>query len=1046
MAAGTNMTRNGRLLLLGAATAWLALVMTAHGQRVSNWRVYKKADGLPESACESVTLGLNGKILTTHRHAASAAELDGYSITNFPLPGPDALRVSETPSGQLWALTRTGLQEWKDNAWLPHSVPEIAEELKSGVRAGEVPSFFPIKQGRVIFLTANALMDFNSEDPDRPQTRQLRAANASQMGKFLGMCIARDGGLWISASNGLAKVSGPLRNLGADGEWREHSAPDSLPARNFREPFEDDTGGIFCVAESSTNSQKFVVHFDGENWTVLPAGSKSITHAWRGPGKIISAMTDDSLLTLDENRRELRESDELSARQFFDVAVEPAGTFWLATSEGLFHCALTTWRSPHLAQTITPPVDCLAEDSQGRMWFVAGNELHSIAGDVHHAYPLPDALTQDPQKAHALFPLSDGSLLITTSDKWFQFSPDKARFSVVPPAHDVDRRNAVGILSEGLFCFQSFAPGANDQNYRLEIFDGRKFQTFPHPRPQTVFGGNFTALFTAQNGDVWLGGEQGVAWLHDGKWHVFPASDKTVPANAICFAELAGGKIWCAAPDRILEFNGKDWLTVRAGFDRINTMLSARDGSVWVATDAGLHRCLQGTWIENGMEDGLPSPLVRELCEDRRGLIWAGTARGLSLYSPETDADPPQVKIQKLTEKEGDIPEGGTITLAFVGRDKWKYTPGGRLLYSYRLDQHDWTPFLDANSVSFTDLPAGKHYFQVRVMDRNGNVASTPAKLEFAVALLWYHETRLLVIALVGLAVALFFAGLSYNRHRKLVHSHAEVERKVAERTRELELANRELLHSQKMNALGTLAAGIAHDFNNILSIIKGSAQIIEDNADNPQKIRTRVDRIKTVVEQGSGVVNAMLGFSRESDGPPTLCDLNEVVSDTLKLLGDRFHRDVEVNFKPAENLPFVRASKDFVQQILLNFIFNAAESMTVRKRIAITARSANDLPDGMVLMPARIGTCVLVGVRDFGSGISPANMPRIFEPFFTTKAMSERRGTGLGLSMVYELAKKLGAGIAVESVLNQGSTFTLILPVESKTEPGEVKHDAKQK
>jgi len=76
------------------------------------------------------------------------------------------------------------------------------------------------------------------------------------------------------------------------------------------------------------------------------------------------------------------------------------------------------------------------------------------------------------------------------------------------------------------------------------------------------------------------------------------------------------------------------------------------------------------------------------------------------------------------------------------------------------------------------------------------------------------------------------------------------------------------------MNALGTLSAGIAHDFNNILSIIKGSAQIIEDNAHDLQKIRTRVDRIKTVVEQGAGIVKAMLGFSRDSDQQTGSVDL----------------------------------------------------------------------------------------------------------------------------------------------------------------------------
>src|SRR5207237_2509456 len=114
---------------------------------------------------------------------------------------------------------------------------------------------------------------------------------------------------------------------------------------------------------------------------------------------------------------------------------------------------------------------------------------------------------------------------------------------------------------------------------------------------------------------------------------------------------------------------------------------------------------------------------------------------------------------------------------------------------------------------------------------------------------------------------------------------------KVAERTRELEITSRELVHSQKMNALGTLAAGIAHDFNNILSIIKGSAQIIEDNLDNAEKVHTRVNRINTVVEQGAGIVKAMLGFSRDSDGQMVHCDLNNVARETIKLLGDRFLR-----------------------------------------------------------------------------------------------------------------------------------------------------------
>ena len=297
----------------------------------------------------------------------------------------------------------------------------------------------------------------------------------------------------------------------------------------------------------------------------------------------------------------------------------------------------------------------------------------------------------------------------------------------------------------------------------------------------------------------------------------------------------------------------------------------------------------------------------------------------------------------------------------------------------------------------------------------------------------WYKESRLVLIASAGAAAAGFFAVLAYRRHRALVLSYAQVEKQVAERTRELELANQELLQSQKMRALGTLAAGIAHDFNNILSIVKGSAQIIEDNINDPEKIRTRADRIKTVVNQGSAVVQAMLGFSRGSDEILEDCELNPVVDNTLKLLGDRFLREVELRFEGAPDLPRIHASQSLVQQILLNFIFNAAESMDGRKRVIITTAQAGPLPTGMALAPGAAPSYVAVAVRDFGCGIAPEHVARVFEPFFTTKALSTRRGTGLGLSIVYELAKKMEAGLALESSVGQGSVFSLFLPVHSE-------------
>jgi signal transduction histidine kinase len=543
-------------------------------------------------------------------------------------------------------------------------------------------------------------------------------------------------------------------------------------------------------------------------------------------------------------------------------------------------------------------------------------------------------------------------------------------------------------------------------------------------------------LFSASNGDLWRGDEHGVSWHHNDQWQTFVPQGGTAPETAVGFAEAPDGEIWCATLDELWEFDGKNWLLLQSDFHHINSLLQTRDGSVWLASNGGLFRFYKDAWLKNGADEGLPNGPVRAVCEDERGQIWAATSHGPEVFHPEADPDTPKTFVHHLAGEDNQLSEGGTLNLFLEGHDKWEFTPPSHLLYSWQLDQSGWSAFQDTAVLSFSDHTPGKHYFQVRAIDPAGNLEAAPAALNFTVTVPWFREIRLWVVLVLGAGAAIFFAAVAWNRHRQLVLSHAAVEKKVAERTRELEIATRELLHSQKMNALGTLAAGIAHDFNNILSIIKGSAQIIEDNTNQPEKIRTRVDRIKTVVQQGAEIVDAMLGFSRGSDALPASCDINAVVTDTMKLLGDRFLREVEVKFDRGEKLPEIVAPREFIQQILLNFIFNAAEAMNGHKEITLVTRMTEKLPSDIFLSPSPSPSFVLISVRDAGSGIAPEIKPRIFEPFFTTKAFSSRRGTGLGLSMVYELAKKMEAGLAVQSISGQGSTFTLILSAANHPGP----------
>jgi signal transduction histidine kinase/ligand-binding sensor domain-containing protein len=1013
------------------AAVFLALAEPGWGQKASNWRVYKASDGLPESAVSSITIGPHGRAWVKHLNSDSMSWLDGYQVKTIPSPGEDRNRVYESPGGQLWTVYSEGLEEYQAAGWIRHPVEEIRAGFKTNIFFRI--SLAPIKQGHVFFLLPDRLMEFNAEDPDHPRVTTIHQAEQTRLGKFSHMTVARDGGLWIAGAKGLAKAPGPLRNIKPETEWQEHDLGRDL--ENLQEPFEDDDGGITTTVESLPGHERVVAHFDGQQWSTLAVPGKKILLAWHGLENTCWVTTAHSgahsLFQLNTDGSGEVESEEVAGLHFFDLAIEPKGVFWLATSEGLFRYAPSIWSVPKAARRFNSPIRAIAEDNENRLWFVSLDSLSVLQNEKWTVYAFPKNTTMDFENAGDLFNLGNGSLVISTGDHLLQFHPKTESFDNVTPPGGANLRS-LGLLRDGTVCVQVRDSASPKNPGRLEIYDGAAFKPFPYPKPEMWPGNELNFLLMTQDGSLWLGGNGGAICYRDGKWQNFQSADEMGPEAALSMIDLGEGKVWCGTRDKIWECDGKRWSVVRSGyrFDRVNALLKSRDGSVWAASNNGLHRFYKGAWAVNSLDEGLPSAAIHELHEDWRGRIWAGTARGPCLYHPEADPDPPRARadIQKFGNEK--ITEGATATLIFTARDKWKYTPVERLLYSYRLDEKEWSPFQDERSIILPDLPAGNHFFKVRAMDRNWNVDPNPLPLQFSVALPWFKETRLIFISSAGALAALFFAVLAFNRHLRLLRSYAEVEKQVALRTRQLETANRELLHSEKMNALGTLAAGVAHDFNNILSIIKGSAQIIEDNLDNRNKVRLRVNRIKTVVEQGAGIVKAMLGFSRASDQQLTLCDANAVVNETIQLLGDRFLREVRIQFQSTARLPDVPGSKEFIQQILLNFIFNAVESLGDRREVILQTGRTGKLPSNLVLPPATASAYVCLAVKDFGCGIPPEILPRVFEPFFTTKAFSSRRGTGLGLSMVYELARKMDAGLAVESTVGQGSVFTLILPV----------------
>jgi len=270
-----------------------------------------------------------------------------------------------------------------------------------------------------------------------------------------------------------------------------------------------------------------------------------------------------------------------------------------------------------------------------------------------------------------------------------------------------------------------------------------------------------------------------------------------------------------------------------------------------------------------------------------------------------------------------------------------------------------------------------------------------------------------------------------------LIKANEELERRVRERTADLEEANAarlremeeerrlraQLLQAQKMEGIGTLAGGIAHDFNNVLNIIKGYAAMIACHPAADAAIAGSVSVIDEHVERGAAVVRQLLTLGRKTEARLAPTSIDEVISALVHLLKQTFPKNIAIDYQ-SQPLPTVAADANQITQALLNLCVNARDAMPAGGRLKLRTFLADaDKLDGRVGAESQ---AVGIEIADTGSGIDPSIRSRVFDPFFTTKGVGE--GTGLGLPMVYAVIKNHHGSIELESELGRGTIFRIYL------------------
>jgi signal transduction histidine kinase/CheY-like chemotaxis protein len=333
----------------------------------------------------------------------------------------------------------------------------------------------------------------------------------------------------------------------------------------------------------------------------------------------------------------------------------------------------------------------------------------------------------------------------------------------------------------------------------------------------------------------------------------------------------------------------------------------------------------------------------------------------------------------------------------------------------------------------------------ILLTERGGGLERNPdaARMMAALGNVIFLERPFHPTSLVSLArTALRGRQRQYDARRRIAEirdAEQQLERRVRERTAELAVANRELLaqieererveaalrQAQRLEAVGQLTSGVAHDFNNLLTVVLGNVRHLAKTATDPT-VKRRLDMVELAAGRGAKLTAQLLAFSRRQKLDPQTVRLNDTVAGMRDLLQSTMGGMATIKTTLQPELWPATIDPTQIELVILNLAINGRDAMEPGGRLLVeTANAVLGEPGAPEEPPA--GDYVMVSVTDCGAGMTPEVRAKVFEPFFTTKPVG--RGSGLGLSQVYGLAKQSGGGVRIVTAPGQGTSVKVYLP-----------------
>jgi signal transduction histidine kinase/streptogramin lyase len=628
-----------------------------------------------------------------------------------------------------------------------------------------------------------------------------------------------------------------------------------------------------------------------------------------------------------------------------------------------------------------------------------------------------------------LFNMAKNEFRLIETDQFFRMSPPKTM---------VDTKSNVWVSNStsGLVRYES-----EKGIFQKFLFD---------PSDSTSIASNHTTTtYEVADGDIWIGTKNKGISIMDPETGRFRHLNKLNGLPELTIADITSDKngvIWVATrqyiarwlpeQSRFIVYRKQDGISLDASFSK-NVFLQETDGTMLLASHSEILSFKPDSLVSYSYP--IPSILLTGFSIGDKPVVVAAADSIL----PKAINFMKKISLDYAQNK---------FTIQYAAVDFY-----GNIEYAYRLSgfDNDWQYVKNKTEAMYTNVPPGKYEFQVKVANHQG-YWSEVRSLPIYVRAPWYRTW--LAYSIYALAIVLLARTYFRFRSRKLIQENLILEGRITKRTKELSDSLNELKETQnqmvqreKMASLGELTAGIAHEIQNPLNFVNNFSEVnvelteeiiesidkgdLEEAKELAADIRSNQEKIREHGKRADGIVKSMLQHSRTSTGQKELINLNILADEYLRLSyhGMRakdksFNSDFELIADP--ELPMIKIIPQDIGRVILNLINNAFYAVNEKKKISgdeykpkVTVSLRKD-PESAI----RNSEYIQISIADNGTGIPDKVKEKIFQPFFTTKPTGE--GTGLGLSLSYDIIVAHNGTLKVESKEGSGTEFMIQLPL----------------